>query len=56
MISMTFFSNQSRIYCPIQKCLRKMNKSEKYDYATQLSDYVFSLGERTFNPPNQVHN
>ena len=48
MIAITFFSANSRIYSPIQKCLRKMNVSEKYDYASQLSDYVFYLGERTF--------
>jgi hypothetical protein len=33
-----------------------MNNAEKNDYATQLSDYVFSLGERTFNPTIQIHN
>jgi hypothetical protein len=31
-----------------------MNDAEKNDYATQLSDYVISLGERTFNPQIQT--
>ncbi len=26
-----------------------MNKAEKNDYASQLSDYIVSLGEQTFN-------
>ena len=56
MIPLSFFSANARIYCPVERCLRKMNNAEKNDYATQLSDYVFSLGERTFNPPIQIHN
>ena len=49
MIAITFFNANSRIYSPVQRCLRKMNSAEKYDYASQLSDYVFSLGERNFS-------
>jgi hypothetical protein len=33
-----------------------MSNAEKNDYASQLSDYVFSLGERTFNPQIQNQN
>jgi hypothetical protein len=53
---MSFFNAHARIYCPVQKCLRKMSNAEKNDYASQLSDYVFSLGERTFNPQIQNQN
>jgi hypothetical protein len=48
MIALTYFYEDSRIYCPIQRCLRKMNTAEKNDYASQLSDYVLTLKERTF--------
>ena len=54
MIAITFFAANSRIYSPVQKCLRKMNVAEKNDYASQLSDYVLSLGERTFTPINSI--
>jgi hypothetical protein len=43
MLAITFFGPNIRIYGPLQKSLRKMNVSEKYDYAVQISDYVFSL-------------
>ncbi len=43
MIAMSYFDEDTRIYCPATRCLRKMNFSEKCDYATQLSDYVISL-------------
>ena len=33
-----------------------MDNAEKNDYASQLSDYVFSLGERTFNSTIQIQN
>jgi hypothetical protein len=54
MIAITYFNRESRIYSPAQKCLRKMNISEKYDYASQLSDYVLSLGERSFSPSTSI--
>jgi len=54
MIAITYFAGNSRIYSPIQKCLRKMNSSELNDYATQLADYVLSLGERTFSTSTQI--
>ena len=47
MIAITFFNANARIYSPIHRCLRKMNTAEKNDYASQLSDYVMSLSERT---------
>ena len=47
MIAISYFNEEMRIYCPIQKCLRKMNFSEKCDYATQLSDYVATLVSQT---------
>ena len=43
MIAITFFGSETRIYSPVQRCLRKMDTSEKYDYASQLSDYVFAM-------------
>ena len=43
MIALTFFNSEVRIYSPIQKCLRKMNASERRDYSVQLSDYIFNL-------------
>ena len=54
MIALTYFYEDSRIYCPIQRCLRKMNTAEKNDYACQLSDYVFTLKERTFAPKTSM--
>ena len=54
MIAITFFNKNARIYSPIQRCLRKMNTAEKNDYASQLSDYVLSLGERTFSPTTTI--
>ena len=54
MIAVTFFNANARIYSPIHKCLRKMSTAEKNDYASQLSDYVLSLGERTFSPSRTI--
>jgi hypothetical protein len=48
MIAITFFNATARIYSPTHRCFRKMNTAEKNDYASQLSDYVLSLGEATF--------
>ena len=31
-----------------------MNAAEKNDYASQLSDYVLSLGERKFSPSTTI--
>ena len=54
MIALSYFDGSSRIYSPVQKCLRKMNVHEKFDYATQLSDYVTSVSERKFQNLNLV--
>ena len=54
MIALTYFDGASRIYSPIQKCLRKMNVHEKFDYATQLSDYISSVSERKFQNQNLI--
>ena len=54
MIAITYFAENSRIYSPIQRCLRKMNSAEKNDYATQLSDYVQIVTERRFLPTNLI--
>ena len=54
MITITFFNANARIYSPIHRCLRKMNAAEKNDYASQLSDYVLSLGGRTFSPSTTI--
>lgn len=54
MNAITYFAGNSRIYSPIQKCLRKMNSSEKFDYATQLSDYIEIVAERRFSPTNSI--
>jgi hypothetical protein len=54
MIAITFFNANSRIYSPVQRCLRKMNSAEKHDYASQLSDYVLSVSERKFQNRNLV--
>jgi hypothetical protein len=56
MITTTFFNSNSRIYSPVYRCLRKMNKAEKNDYASQLSDYIVSLGEQTFNRHTAIGN
>jgi hypothetical protein len=40
MIAITCFIGNSRIYSPIQRCLRNMSEADRCDYAMQLSDYV----------------
>ena len=45
MIAISFFGDYTRIYCPVTRCLRKMNFFEKCDYATQLSDYLILRSE-----------
>ena len=54
MIAITYFAGNSRIYSPIQRCLRKMNNAEKIDYATQLSDYVQIVTERRFSSTQPI--
>jgi hypothetical protein len=54
MIALSYFDGTSRIYSPVQKCLRKMNVYEKFDYATQLSDYILSVSERKFQSHNLI--
>jgi hypothetical protein len=49
MIAITCFTGNSRIYSPIQRCLRKMSEAERSDYATQLSDYVAMRNTRRNN-------